>query len=287
VTRTGAAEQWPGRVRATEPRTSRGTDRARNVGTDGAPAISGWPDLRLAFTDIHPNSPIGKAFMADREILPSVLMGFPYADTWAKHRAHFKVRSWALDSGAVTASNSGEPIDLVKFTEFALEWKTKDPTLEDVFALDVMGDWRAGLRNCEWMWSRGVRAIPCYHAGEPEDVLLGMARDYPKIAIGGSWKLRGPERIRLVGQMFARVWPKRIHGFGMAEERLLMKFPFHSVDASSWQLGPMKFRQFKTMGGSNLRVPCQTIDLRGEIDHYLEIEQRARGHWARLLKEKP
>jgi hypothetical protein len=251
------------------------------------PRSFGWPDLRLAFTDIHPNSPIGKVFMHDRDVQPAVLMGYPYADTWKKHRARFKVRSWALDSGAVTAANSGEPIDLAEYTAFAADMKQSDPTLEDVFALDVVGDWRASARNAEWMWKHGVEAIPCWHAGEPEDVLVGLARDYPKIAMGGSWKMRGPARIRLVEQVFARIWPKRIHGFGMSEESLLMKFPFHSVDASSWQLGPMKFRQFKGFGKANLRVPCKTIDLRGEVDHYLALEARARAQWARLIPQKP
>lgn len=250
-------------------------------------ADGGYPTLRLAFTDIHPNTPIGKVLASATSLQPAVLIAYPYVRTWIKYRAHFSVRSWALDSGAFTAAASGEPVDLVAYTEFAQQTMANDNTLQDVFALDVIGDWRGTRKNVEWMHGKGVKAIPCWHAGEPEDALLTMARDFPKIAIGGMARMRPSVRRSIVGQVFARVWPKRIHGFGMADEPLLLAYPFHSVDASSWQLGPMRYRQLKSNGGARLRVPLSSLDLTGEVRHYLEIETRAKAHWSRLLRSKP
>ena len=107
----------------------------------------------------------------------------------------------------------------------------EDPTLTEVYALDVIGDHEGSLRNCEAMWSAGVPAIPCYHYGEPEHILLAMAQQYPKIALGGAVGLRSTVKLRWAQQCFARVWPKRIHGFGFGSEKHILALPWHSVDS--------------------------------------------------------
>lgn len=226
-----------------------------------------------------------RALVERRDPAPAVLVAFPYVKGFLKVRPHLCIRSWALDSGAFTAQASGQPVDLGALIECAREAMLTDPLLEDVFSLDVHGDWRMTLKNTQTMWKRGVPAIPCWHMNEPEDFLLAIARDFPKIAIGGVAASKFDERYRVIEQVFARVWPKRIHGFGTTDERVLMGVPFHSADASSWELGPMRFRNFKSLGGqARLRVACKDIDLGGEVDHYLEIERRVQARWRHAME---
>ncbi len=172
-------------------------------------------------------------------------------------------------------------INLRDYIETCKRLLDEDPTLTEVFALDVIGDHQASLRNCDEMWRQGVQAIPCYHVGEPEDVLLSMARAYPKIALGGAVGYRRKDE--WAAQCFARVWPKAIHGFGFGSERSIMSLPWHSVDATNWEIGPCKYGRWQSFGRMSVRGSRQ--NLRAEVEWYLRLEQRARARWRKQMNE--
>src|SRR6185437_11816734 len=159
---------------------------------------------------------------------PALLVSYVYLAPFLKNRHRYRYRDWVMDSGAFSAHNSGTGVRLADYTDCCLRLLAEDPTLTEVFALDVIGDWKASLKNCEAMWAAGVPAVPCYHVGEPESVLLGLARDYPKIALGGCVGYR--DKDLFAANCFARVWPKAVHGFGFGSEKSLMALPWHSVD---------------------------------------------------------
>jgi hypothetical protein len=215
----------------------------------------------------------------DRKDAPAVLVGFPYLRGFLKVRPSLRIRSWCLDSGAFSAWNSGTSIDLDAYIAVCKDLLATDPLLVEVIALDVIGDWRASLRNAEKMWQAGIPAIPAYHIGEPDDVLVGLARDYPKIGIGGMARLKGDRKRRFAEQCFARVWPKPVHGFGVGTRESLLAVPWHSVDATNWEVGPGKFGRWKALGGTNLGIRGSDHDLRVEVAHYLEVERLARHRW--------
>lgn len=210
---------------------------------------------------------------------PALLISFVYSKKFLLERARYRYRHWVMDSGAFTAWKSGAPISLDAYTDICREQLSADPTLREVFALDVIGDWQASLRNAEAMWNAGVPAIPCYHYGEPEHVLLSLARDYPKIALGGMVGLKPSVKLRFAQQCFARVWPKPIHGFGVGTEAMLMAVPWHSVDATNWEIGPCKYGRWAAYK-QHVPVRGSGHDLRVEIAHYLKMERLARHRWA-------
>lgn len=216
---------------------------------------------------------------------PALLVAYPYLAGFLKFRSGFGFRDWVLDSGAYTAWSLGKVINLQDYIDTAKRLLKEDPTLSEVFSLDVIGDWKAGLRNVEAMWKQGVQAIPCYHYGEPEHVLLELARTYPKIALGGVAGTRGEgmkpgPKLRWASQCFARVWPKAIHGFSFGGQEYIMALPFHSVDASTWAQGPSAFGFWKAYGRMNLRGK---LDLRPEVEWYLRLEAKAKGKWSAEL----
>jgi hypothetical protein len=200
------------------------------------------------------------------------LVSYVYAGQFQKERHLFDWGRLSLDSGAFTVWNKGESIDLQDYIAFA-----RDFGADEVFALDVIGDHRASRRNADAMMEAGIPCIPTYHVGEPEGALKELARDFPKIAIGGVARGAGKGlRRRFVEEVFARVWPKKIHGFALTDDDLLRDFPFHSVDSSSWNLAPRAFGQWKSY--DNLKVPGIVgahYDLWGEVDIYLRREQMA------------
>ncbi len=213
---------------------------------------------------------------------PALLVSYVYLEPFLKNQARYCYRDWVMDSGAFSAHNSGTEIRLQDYIDKAKFLLESDPTLTEIFALDVIGDWRASLRNTEEMWRQGIEAIPCWHAGEPEDVLKGIAKDYPKIALGGVAKTRAAAKKKIAEQVFARVWPTKIHGFGFGSEDMVLAFPWHSVDATNWEMGPCAFGRWNAFGKMSVRGSKQ--NLRAEVEYYLEIERKARIKWRRQME---
>lgn len=218
-----------------------------------------------------------------REPAPALLVSYEYLAGFERHHDKLKYRDWVLDSGAFSAFTKGKTVELAKYVDDCKRLQlAHGARLSEVYALDVIGDWRAGLKNVEAMWKAGIEAIPCYHYGEPEDVLLALARDYPKIALGGCATMPAKVRASFAAQCFARVWPKKVHGFGFGSDACVLAAPFHSVDASSWSLRSLGYGSWRAYNG-HVGVKGKDADLRPEIDWYLNLEQRARAKWRREL----
>lgn len=215
---------------------------------------------------------------------PGLLVSYVYLDGFLKARHNYVYRDWVMDSGAFSAHNSGTEIKLQDYIDCCKRLMDEDPTLTEIYALDAIGDWKTSKANTEEMWKQGVPAIPCFHVGEPEDVLAGYAKDYPKIALGGM--VGRPFKIleKFVGQAFARIWPKKVHGFGLSAEKLIMGFPFHSVDSTSWELGPCAFGRWRSFGGLDLRIRGSKQDLRSEVEWFMKLERKAARRWKREMQ---
>lgn len=223
---------------------------------------------------------VSGALSHNAEMKPGLLVSYVYLESFLKAKEGFIFRDWVLDSGAFSAHNSGTEIKLQDYIDKCKQLLAEDKKLVEVYALDVIGNWKASLKNCEAMWKQGVEAIPCYHVGEPESVLKGMAKDYPKIALGGAVGYR--KRDEWAKECFARVWPKLIHGFGFGSDRSIMALPWHSVDATSWEVGPCKFGKWQIFGDMSIRGSKQ--DLRSQVIYYLMLENRARQKWEPLFR---
>lgn len=208
---------------------------------------------------------------------------------WFEDRAHTTYRCWCMDSGAFSAWALGVTISFEEYLRCCQEQLAVDPTLTEVFALDDIKSWRNTTRNTERMWAAGVPAIPVYHIGEPEDVLVGYARDYPKIAIGGMARVRGRVKQAFVEQCFSRVWPCAVHGLAATSEDVVMAVPWHSVDASSCETGPRKYGRWKAYGGVGGQGGALSVrryyDLRPEVRWYLDLEAKMRWKWRREMRE--
>jgi hypothetical protein len=220
--------------------------------------------------------------MPIRETKPSVLVSFAYRKAWAKVCHLDAWREVVLDSGAFTAAKTGERIDLVEFAEWVRSERARDSRVTEAFTLDVIGgDWRESLRNTEELHRLGVEVIPVFHVGEPTDVLRALVRDYPKVGLGGAVRYR--KRMEWAALCFREVWPARLHGLGFGETALRV-LPWHSIDNSSWDFGPRQYGDYHSMGfGKNRRLPTRStadLNLRCEVDFYLDEEARARRWWA-------
>src|SRR5688572_29598209 len=103
---------------------------------------------------------------ADR--LPALLISYVYLRQFQQNRHRYRFRDWVMDSGAFSAANSGRVISLAEYVKVCHHLMATDPTLTEIFALDVIGDPKASAENAAAMWADGIPAIPCFHYGEPE-----------------------------------------------------------------------------------------------------------------------
>lgn len=215
---------------------------------------------------------------------PALLVSYAYRQLWEAVRSVARRRHWILDSGAFTAHASGKPVDLQQFIDYAHAELAKNDGLKAVFALDVIGDHEASMRNAEEMVRQGLSVIPTVHMSAPTEAMQEAAK-YPRVALGGMVGKPAKQQLAFCEQAFAVLWPKWLHAFGVTNEKLLMRLPFSSCDASTWEGAPMRYGRYRSHGLRNLPIKGGNRQLGAEVDWYLRLEQRLRSHWSETLRE--
>lgn len=144
-----------------------------------------------------------------------------------------------LDSGAFSAFMLGAEIDIDGYGEYI---KTNKDLIEHYSVLDGIGDPQKTWENQEYLERFGLRPIPCFHYGEDERYLEYYIKHYDYISLGGMVPISTPQLILWLD----RIWHEylvgadrrpvvRVHGFGLTRLQLLYRYPWYSVDSTSWQ----------------------------------------------------
>ncbi len=144
-----------------------------------------------------------------------------------------------LDSGAFSAWSQGVTIDIDEYIAFIKEHQH----YLDVYAvLDSIGDPEATLRNQDYMESKGLSPLPCFHYGEDIKYLNEyLSRGYDYIALGGMVPIGTAELMTWLDGLFSHSLCDgkgnptiKVHGFGLTSLPLLLRYPWYSVDSTSW-----------------------------------------------------
>lgn len=149
-----------------------------------------------------------------------------------------------LDSGAFSAFTKGVEIDIRGYCDYI---KRNQDILEKVdgilcaSVLDGIGDPLKTWQNQQEMERQGAKPLPCFHYGEDEKYLEYYIANYDYITLGGMVPISTPQLILWLD----RIWDKyltdgagrpkiRVHGFGLTTIALMERYPWFSVDSSSW-----------------------------------------------------
>lgn len=145
--------------------------------------------------------------------------------------------NYLLDSGGFSARQHGVEISVEEYARYLNMYQIKF-----AFNLDVL-DLETSLKNQDYLVKNtNTYIMPVYHGNEWLDIETRNLLDYyidcfPYIALGG---MAGKENSkanlpRFLNYVFTRTRDKTmVHGLGMTGMTYLKKYPFFSVDSTSW-----------------------------------------------------
>lgn len=169
-----------------------------------------------------------------------------------------------LDSGAFSAFTKGVEVDLPAYCDYIHRNKDIIEHVDGTIlasVLDGIGDPLKTWQNQLAMESLGVRPLPCFHYGEDERYLEWYIANYDYITLGGMVPITTPQ-LKL---WLDRIWEKyltdgagrpkvKVHGFGLTTVSLMERYPWYSVDSSSWV-------QIARVGGMLLMPEARVINV--------------------------
>lgn len=145
-----------------------------------------------------------------------------------------------LDSGGFTARQQNVKIDVREYAEYINHYEVKY-----CFNLDT-NDVQETISNQRYLDSNvNATIIPIYHYSDygnkdHRGMVEGMIQDYELISLGGVVKsgVGKPDIKRMYDYVFDKTRDKvKVHGLGVTSLDMLKKYPFYSVDSTSYLSG--------------------------------------------------
>ena len=169
-----------------------------------------------------------------------------------------------LDSGAFSAFTKKIVIDIDEYIAFI---KKYEKYLEVYSVLDDINDPDITYKNQKYMESKGVNPLPCYHYGEDIKYLKRyLDDDYNYIALGGMVPISTGVLKKWLDFLFNNyltntkgISKVKIHGFGLTSIDLMVRYPWFSVDSTSWvmtgRFGAVYVPVFRTETYDYAKIP--------------------------------
>lgn len=196
-----------------------------------------------------------------------------------------------LDSGAFSAWSQKKEIDIQAYISFIKEHKS----LISVYAnLDDITSAEKTWENQMIMERAGLKPLPVFHYGEDDSHLLRYLKTHEYISLGGMVPISTPVLVQWLDRIFSKYLTDsngipvcKVHGFGLTSLRLMLRYPWFSVDSTSWvvtgRMGAIYIPRKKNgkwdYGEESWKVTVSsrspTIDERGKhIDTMRDVEKR-------------
>ena len=169
-----------------------------------------------------------------------------------------EAKKWAAKHGKDAAAYYDTP-GFWDYMKCYAEFVTEHAVCIDHYAnVDVIGDPDLTWRNQEWLEEQGLEPVPVVHYRTDKEKWLRHYLDngYDYIGLGG---LVGSTRFdtcldwidgcfHIICDNKDKLPSVRVHGFGVTSFKLLLRYPWYSVDSTSWT---------KAGAFGNLYVPLQ------------------------------
>lgn len=171
-----------------------------------------------------------------------ILESFWYIKEWQIKQIQ-QCKLFLLDSGAFTfMNNSKKEVNWDQYVESYANFINKY-NIENFFELDI--DNIVGIKEVERLRNKletltKKKCIPVWHKSRGLEYWEKMCKDYDYVAIGGIvTKEIKPQEYKYFTPMLkiAKENNCKVHGLGFTGVKHLHKYPFYSVDSTSWVSG--------------------------------------------------
>lgn len=191
------------------------------------------------------------------------------------------VFNFLLDSGGFSARNRGVAIKVEDYAEYV---NRHECTL--IFNLDT-NDVDETLANQKFLQAATKSyVLPIYHFSDYIDathkgLLDDFVQEYPYIALGGvAGRKTGKNELRaFYDHVFSKTTDRiKVHGLGITTETFLARYPWYSVDSTSWQ-------SLGRYGHSKFAESVELARFRANKRHYIENFRLEIKGWLKLEKD--
>jgi hypothetical protein len=202
-----------------------------------------------------------------------------------------QMRDFMLDSGVFSFINSGKKFDeryIREYAEYIRANKIKSYVELDVDQIIGVKETRKLRDKLEAMV--GWPSIPVWHTIRGKEAFLQDARDYPRICLGYYLTEGLPTALteKFTPWFIDKAHENdcKLHGLGFTKTNLLPKFPFDSVDSSTWSFGQRSGASFffnperRRMEQRGKKQGVRISDYSGLMKHNF-AEWRKYQDWAR------
>jgi hypothetical protein len=148
-----------------------------------------------------------------------------------------------LDSGAFSMFTKGVYVPIEKYAEFV---KENLDIIEVASVLDGIGDPKLTYENQKKLEDLGCDVLPCFHYGEDTRYLEYYLKNYKHITLGGMVPISTPDLYKWLDFIWGEFltdekgYPThKVHGFGLTVLNLMKRYPWYSVDSTSWVMTAM------------------------------------------------
>jgi hypothetical protein len=200
-----------------------------------------------------------------------------------------------IDSGAFSAWNSGKTVDIDAYKDFALKlpntfWFVNLDVIPRTGAdsAEIRRCAEAGYENYLYLCRFVKNVMPVYHYGEDLQFLERYLDLAPIIGISPANDTSEPIKRRFIAGCFdraLRIYPGQIpkyHGFGYTSYDGMLKFPFYSVDSTSYRRTKVSrriynYQQLYCAGETIIPVIRESIRSRLREEEHITSVWRERG----------
>lgn len=200
-----------------------------------------------------------------------------------------------LDSGAFSAHTLGATINIEEYCDYIR--RNRDILrVEDgavmASVLDGIGDPLKTWQNQWVMEQLDAKPLPCFHFGEDERYLEWYVENYSYITLGGmvgrssdvlaKWLDRIWERYLVDGSGKPKL---KVHAFGITAIPIMKRYPWYSVDSSSW-IQAAAFGSIITPEHGPLKVSDKSPSLHDVGQHVLTLTPIEQDYVFKMLEKQ-
>lgn len=192
-----------------------------------------------------------------------------------------------LDSGGFVARTKGIQISVAQYANYINEHNVLY-----AFNLDT-NDLEETLANQKYLEQHTTAyIIPIYHESDYKEGNTKLLNDfiadgYSYIATGGTAGTQGSQNARtnFFDYVFAHTRDTvKVHGLGVTANSLLHRYPFYSVDSTSW-LGAARYGNSSATKDKRVALVRSkahyTVTTAREVEHWMKVEAHITKLWAK------